>query len=299
MKSLTLLTILILMLGTGYIGFSILTFEPDTPQRYDLSIQTPESIDAIKGPSQEILSVQAEQKKADIISAMKKGISKYDESWIVAPTQAQTIKETLEGAIKLNKIPTYYPVSNFAGALQLNSLTYNVLQPVSGQMIEVSTSSETNDVSSITCETQKLGFLLGDTGDNNLSCDLPTNNRLRVHLTGPGNDTISVRGNALINAGTGNDTIKAGPEFTMVYVEPNFGQDTVNIDCNIGAIGSLNDPIEDLVPWKKGFIHYIVFDPRISRKDIKVSGNILSNTATGDKITLSKNCFNIVFTAVE
>lgn len=299
MKSLTLLTILILLLGTGYIGFSILTFEPDTPQRYDLSIQTPETLDEVKNKSQQILSVQEEQRKANIISSLKRGITLYDNSWMNAPVQAQTMKETLEAAIKISRIPVYYPVSSFLGIGASNFPSYNVLEPVSMLVSQVQDGAEEGTISSISCADADQGFILGDTGDNALSCNLTTNDKTRVFLSGPGNDSINVRGNAIINSGTGNDKIQSGPEFTMIYVEPNFGKDTINMDCGEAQIQLPNSPTSKTLPWSKPFSHFIVFDPRLSKRDITITGNTLKHNNTGDEITLSENCFNIIFTATE
>lgn len=296
MKSLTLLTILILLLGTGYIGFSILTFEPDTPQRYDLSIQTPETLE---DKSQQVLSVQAEQRKANIISSLKRGITLYDNGWMNAPVQAQTMKETLEAAIKISRIPVYYPVSNFSGISAPNFPSYNVLEPVSMLVSQVQEGAEEGTISSASCANADHGFILGDTGDNALSCNLATDDKTRVFLAGPGNDSISVRGNAIINSGTGNDEIISGPEFTMIYVEPNFGTDSINMDCSKAEIQPLNTPTSKTLPWSEPFSHYIVFDPRLSKKDITITGNTLKHNNTGDEITLSANCFNIIFTATE
>ncbi len=299
MRSLVLLTILILLCGAGYIGFSILTFEPETPQRYNLTVQITESTDSIGGGNQMIFSTEDRVKKDRMVRVLKEGILDSERAWGNAPEQLGTIHSIFMTTIKTGVLPVFYPVSNYSDPIISLPQEYKILKPVSSTTLQVSVNTGEDTISAIICGSQQAGFIFGDTGDNNLVCETSTETDVRFFLSGPGNDQVIVRGNAVIDGGVGDDKIQAGPELTMIYVSPNFGSDTIEMNCDESQI--VVDPQEVLksVPWDYNFIHFIVFDPRISKKDISVTGNVIEHKITGDKILMNQNCFNIVFASEE
>ncbi len=295
MRNLVLLTILILLAGAGYIGFSVLTFEPDIPQHYSLSLKTLGNTLDADNDDQGALSNQNEKIKDEIIVLLKGGISKYDKNWVNPPVQVTTISSTLTTSIKKGVLPVFYPTSNFSSSNLSSVQSYKPLIPVSPMIEQVSETLGEAVISEVRCSDPTSGFILGDTGDNMLACDQPTRTDVRFYMSGPGNDTIDARGNAIIDGGAGNDKIKSGPELTLIYVEPNFGLDSIQMSCDHSKISLTDQNMLDILPWNYEFVHFIIFDPRISKKDVSIIDNKIKHNVTGDQIVMNQNCFNIVF----
>ena len=81
----------------------------------------------------------------------------------------------------------------------------------------------------------------------------------------------------------------------MIYVEPNFGADTVEMDCSQSHLNLLDQATLGIVPWSHEYVHFIVFDSRISKEDVIISGNVIKHKITGDRMTFNENCFNVIF----
>ena len=294
MRAFALLTILIMLGGAGYIGFSVISFEPEELPRYNLSSTSNDS-DILDSNEQGALNVQAQHKRDLIVNTMTDGILKYDQGWIELPAQATTISSTIVASIKRGLLPIYYPVSNFQGMAIKAQQNYLTIELMSQDIAQVPDGAEEGALSTAQCASEKDGFILGDTGANILDCDKRTYARTRFYLSGPGNDQVNVRGNAIIDAGTGNDKITAGPEFTMIYVAPNFGSDIIKMDCSQSHLNLMDQTTLDIVPWSHEYVHFVVFDSRISKEDVIISDNVIKHKITGDRMTFNKNCFNVVF----
>ncbi|MGB1077141.1 MAG: hypothetical protein ACPG05_02455 [Bdellovibrionales bacterium] len=294
MRSFILLTVLILLGGFGYIGFSVLTYEAETPIRYDLT--PPSAEDEIAEKKALELSPEDQKRKDEIMSFLKTALDAYNTEWSAFPVQVSDVSLALLSAIQSNDLPTFYPISSHSNTPSVAE--YRTIMPVSAMIQQVPENMDEGVVSIAQCETGSEGFILGDTGRNTLSCKKPTREKFRLYFSGPGDDTINVRGNALINSGSGNDVIEVGPEFTMIYVEPNFGMDSIKMDCTkANEVASNSNPA--IPDWKYDFKHFLIFDSRIAKDDVSVSGTAIRHDVTGDQITLNENCLNIVFLSEE
>jgi len=295
MKSLVFLAILILTAGFAYIGFSVVTFEPEPPRRYNLTVQTDEvDLSGMKPP----LNVQEQKKKDSIVQFFRTAMREYESDWNNIPDQAQGVITAMKVAIMQGKLPAYYPVSSYFSTDILDvSRNYTILRPLSRASAVVSDTAQEDALSEATC-TEGEGFLIGDTGSNVLRCNRPTNESMRVYLSGPGDDQIMARGNALIDAGPGNDRIILGKELAIIYVSPNFGSDIVKVDCAPSPVIIREAvDIQRVIPWQHEYANMIVFDSQIAKKDITISDNTLTHNTSGDSIVINDNCFNVVFMA--
>ncbi len=299
MRSLIFLSALIILCGLGYIGFSMLTYEPETIRRYNVSNINNTNQEYTEEENRELSSTNQKKKDA-IIAILKPAIELYSTELSNTPSQVRSLSLSILNAIKQGSLPILYPLSNHEPSTQSISYwhEYTTINSVSREVSQVPETADDDKISLAECNSGNEGFLLGDTGKNKLSCTKDTGTNVRFFLGGPGSDIIEAKGNAIINGGSGNDAIIAGSEFTMIFVEPNFGTDTVDVDC-IKSKADIRDKNKNVIPWKYAFTHFIVFDSRVSKDNIVISDNSLEDTITGDKIVLRENCFNVVFLSEE
>ena len=288
MRSLVLLTILILLCGIGYIGFSVLTFEPEVSKNYSLELS--ENVNENILDDDLDLSEQEELRRDQIVTVLKSGIEKYNREWSSFPDQVESMSAPLIAAIKSGILPVLYPLTSSMGS----TMEYKALIPVSSDIAQVPENADVDAVSAAQCVNSLEGFVLGDTGRNELSCEEETRSFVRFYSAGPGDDIIKARGNSIINPGPGNDQIQSGPELTVIYLEPNFGVNNLVINCS-SSVANLTGPKKNLIPWSYEFTHFIVIDPKISKEDIEISTNALKHKVTGDQILFNQKCFNVVF----
>jgi hypothetical protein len=104
----------------------------------------------------------------------------------------------------------------------------------------------------------------------------------------------SLEGNAIINPGSGNDVITAGTGRLLLVLEDGWGNDTLTFSCQDAEVFPNDIPKDFPVPWVQKSINFIVLSPRINRADVEWNGNVLTNKTTGDTLSVSQNCFNVV-----
>ncbi len=296
MKNIVLSAVFIIILGFGYIGFSVVSFEPEPPRRFDLSAQQTYDIEQLKDDAQ--LTEEEVNQKERIVNLLKTTVSNYESVWQDAPMQAENFLEAFDSSVKNGSLPVFYPLSNATSGPTQSLLSYETLAPVSTVAANVPDNAEEGVVSEAKC-TGLEGYIVGDTGRNRLTCEASFGKEVVVHLAGPDDDQIYATGNSIIDAGSGNDAIQAGPEFTMIYVSPDFGKDILRIDC-LNAEPNLPDSktLKD-VPWTYDYVHFVVFAPQIAKETIEVSENTIRHVNGEDQIVFNEACFNVVFLSQE
>ena len=101
----------------------------------------------------------------------------------------------------------------------------------------------------------------------------------------------------IINAGPGNDIIDAGWGNDIVFFNYGWGEDQLRKTCTGAAYVPQNTARASTVRWSQdwSYKNFIVFGKDIRRDDIVAIGNKLVHRETGDSVTVSGNCFNLVF----
>ena len=101
-------------------------------------------------------------------------------------------------------------------------------------------------------------------------------------------------GNVIVDGGTGNDSLTLGPGRKIMIFSQAWGQDHITIDCTGAEIEKSKLPAF-AIPWNYDFSNFLVFGQGIQPEDLKFNGLEIEHVSSGDKITFSDYCFNIVF----
>jgi hypothetical protein len=140
-------------------------------------------------------------------------------------------------------------------------------------------------------------IMIGDMLANKFLCDpkLRPLDGDQIYLGGPGEDVIRhTMGNVIVDGGTGNDSLALGPGRKIMIFSQGWGKDRITLDC-AGAEVQKNQLPAFAIPWKYDFSNFLIFGQGIQPEDLKFNGLEIEHITSGDKVTFSDYCFNIVF----
>ncbi len=291
--------VLFILLAAGlYTAYGVITFEPAKPAPLVFKEPAPETLKALgiyadtkEAPGPALTEAQQAQ-TADAVKKISDAMTIYQDYTTRATPRLKTTIALLSAAIGSGKLPAYFlSLKDESHAARVFETLR--LDPNSVLAIE----SPQTSLKCVKGTSSSTGVLIGDDGPNTLACaeNDPTTGIDQIFLGGPGNDTIvDNSGNRIVNAGSGNDTITLGAGRSIVVLEDGWGQDSLNVDCKGAAIAQNEIPANFPVPWVSKFTNFIVLSPRIQADVVKWNGNVLTNTSTGDTLTVNENCFTLI-----
>jgi Ca2+-binding RTX toxin-like protein len=171
------------------------------------------------------------------------------------------------------------------------------------QMLSLNVTDMATDKSPLDCKGKDAaaGVVVGSSGQDVLSCGLnrditgKTFEKDVVFIGGPDNDKITDSvGNRIINGGTGDDSISVGAGRTLLVLDAAWGHDTVTMDCTGATVNEAEIQKGFPIPWVYKTTNFIVLGDGIDPKDVSWKDNVLTNTVTGDTLTVNQNCFTVV-----
>ncbi len=297
MRPILFLLAVILIALCAYTAYGLATFEAD--KHYEFVFAEPKLPPDIVGLSQQkeadpsLTPEMAKQTEA-AVTQMSQAVSLYQGYERTAPQQAASTFSIINSAVLNGKLPAYLlsATKNPTGVRAFESLTLNT-----GSTAVLDEKSKGSVINCATTATSVADILIGDAGDNNIKCDAPLGLTSvdRMFLGGPGDDMItSAVGNAIINAGSGNDIITVGDGRLVLILEDGWGNDTLTFSCKDAEVSPSQIPPGFPVPWVQKNVNFIVLSPRINPADIVWEGNVLTNNTTGDTLSVTQNCFNVV-----
>jgi hypothetical protein len=295
-QSLILLAVVLIAL-CGYTAYGLATFEADKP--YEFSFAEPKLPPDIVGMSKQkeadpTLTPEMAKQTEAAVSQMSQAVAMYQNYEKTAPQQAVSTFSIINSAILNGKLPAYL-LSSTKNTLNVRNFEMITLRPTQSSIIDDKTKGK-----SVTCRLGDSGYadiVIGDAGDNDVKCDAPRDaGQLdRMFLGGPGNDMItSSAGNVIVNAGSGNDVLTLGEGRVLLVLEDGWGNDTLTYACTNAAISPAEVPKDFPVPWVNKNTNFIILSPRINPSDVVWEGNVLTNKTTGDTLSVTQNCFNVV-----
>lgn len=283
----------------AYTAYGLATFEADKP--YEFTFAEPKLPPDIIGLSNRkevdpsLTPEMAKQTEA-AVSQMSQAVVLYQNYEKTAPQQAASTFSILNSAVLNAKLPAYLlsHSKDPTGVRTFDTITLDTAK--------MAVLDEKGTSKNVTCATggSIADIVIGDASDNDLKCDAPQSFTPldRMFLGGPGNDTISsAAGNVIINAGSGNDVISVGSGRLVMILEDGWGNDTLNFACSNADIMPSEIPRNFPVPWVHKYTNFIVLSPRINPADVVWEGLVLRNKMTGDTLSVSQNCFNVVGSA--
>ena len=293
MRLIVLLIIAILIGAGAYTAYGILTFETEKPaplvfQEPDVQSLIAQGIlpaDYSQNKNQTDLSPEQKQQANLAVQKISEAMTIYQGYANQAPARLKETINILNGAMGSGLMPAYF--LNVKDVLRPQRV-FDVLKfnPTAVQEAAGATPLECDSNTSV---------MLGDDAANKLNCTSTVSKGDQIFVGGPGGDAITdTLGDRIVNGGSGNDVITLGPGRSIIVLEENWGHDQVNIDCRGAAIDPSEIPPGFLVPWVSKFTNFIVLSPRISKDAVKWTGNVLTDTSTGDTLTVSENCFTLV-----
>lgn len=293
-QSITLLVIILIGLVL-YTVYGLVTYEPQraAPFVFAEPQLPPELVEMQKAEAADAtpLTAAQQQQASAAVAQISQAINLYQTYEKDAKPQALNTFESINTAVLNGKLPAYL-LSQSLDPQQLRSFELITLDP------KKNVSIQGTDVS-VNCQKDAALYdiVTGDNGDNRLECNAPASVVAldRVFLGGPGNDTIvSAFGNRIIDAGTGDDNITAGPGRTIILLDDAWGKDTLTVDCAQTTIQKDEIPANFPVPWTNEYTNFIVLSPSLNRADISWNGLVLTNKSTGDTLSVNQNCFNLI-----
>ena len=289
-----LLAALIIACGAVYVFFGMVSFEPD-PVR-PMAIQEEPEINIAEQSEIQAYDPQTQAALQTAIENLKVTIESYNNEWARLPDQTYSLSQIVLPLVKQNRLPALYP------NLSVTTSPFHLLVPINlraESFMEMAEPLAGTDFNSYNCASARTipSIFIGDSARNIIACNISSiGDQYRLFTTGPGDDVIETAGSpAIIDAGSGNDRIAAGPQQTILVFQDGFGRDTVAMDCS-RAPSSLKpfDPNWP-IPWRNNFTHFVVFGPLVPRDDIEVIGNVIRHKRTDDQIEFNNMCFNVVF----
>lgn len=286
--------ILAILISAGlYTAYGIMTFEPEKPTPLVFKEPDPQSLISLgilpadynakhmKTP----LTPEQKQQASLAVSKISQAMVIYQDYAKKAPPRLRETLTILNGAIGSGLMPAYF--LNVKDVLRPER-NFDILKfdPTSVQ--------EVSDSPVLSCDS-KTSVLIGNDGANTINCPSTNSKGDQIFLGGPGDDVISdTLGDRIVNGGSGNDAITLGPGRSIIVLEGNWGHDHVTADCSGAAVAPSEIPTGFPVPWISKFTNFIVLSPRISKESVRWDGNVLTDTSTGDTLTVNENCFTLV-----
>lgn len=295
MRNAIALLIVIVVALVAYTGYGLFTFEPQraAPFVFADPVLPPELLAEQQRAAADAIVMTPEQQAQTnaAIAQVSQAVTLYRSYEQGANAQAASTFAFLNTAVLNGQLPAY-----------LLSQGFDINRKRSFELITL----DPKNVQSIASPDQKLScerpgggafdILIGDGRNNTLECSAEAAGvHDRVFLGGPGNDTItSTTGNRIISAGTGDDTITVGPGRTIILLDDSWGKDTLTVSCTDAAVMKEEIPANFPVPWVHQYTNFIVLSPRMRLTDVAWSGTVLMNKVTGDTLSVSENCFNLI-----
>lgn len=281
--------IVILVTATLYTLYGITTFDPEKPAPLVFQEPTAEELRKlgvlIQNKPAPVLNSQQKEQAEKALAVISEAVSVYQGYQQASPLQLRDTISIITAAVGSGQLPAY-----FLGAKEPQS-AQRTLGMIKINPASALKASETEP--DLSCD-GAFTILYGDENHNTLQCQAPATQEDDVFLGGPGNDTITdTLGNRIVNAGPGNDTIELGQGRSIIVLEPDWGQDRVNIDCR-GATVEPSEIPTSLIPWTAKYSNFILVSSRIPDGALTWKDNVLTNTASGDTLTVNENCFNLV-----
>lgn len=303
-KAVTILIVIVAVAAT-FTLFELARFEADRPEPFVFNEpKLPEGTTAdqiVNAPveAEDDLTPEQKQQKAAAMSQLEAVLALYKGYEKEAPKQAVATISVLSQMVLEGKLPGQFLSVSGTGA---SARVFEALK-LSPQNAQIEEGTDTSSISTLSCldKTPPVAVLIGNESDNELACDLlgldpaarPIEDRLL--LGGPGNDRIQdTVGNRLINGGSGDDQINVGSGRTLIFLEAGWGKDTLTVDCVGAEISSGEIPQGSPIPWTYKYSNFIILGPGINPADVKWDGLALTNVSTGDTLSVTQNCFNVV-----
>lgn len=295
-QSLVLLAVVLIAL-CAYTAYGLATFESDQP--YDFTFAEPKLPPDIVGLSKQkevdpTLTPEMAKQTEAAVTQMSQALAVYQTYEKGAPQQAASTFSILNSAILNGKLPAYLLSSN-KPTPNTRAFEMITLQPTKSSGIDEK--SKGKMVNCLQGEGVTADILIGDASDNDIKCDAPRDFAVldRMFLGGPGNDMItSAAGNVIVNPGSGNDTLTLGEGRVLLVLEDGWGNDTLTYACKDSEVMPIEVPKGFPVPWVQKYTNFIILSPRINPADVVWEGNVLTNKTTGDTLSVTQNCFNVV-----
>lgn len=293
MRQSIILLIALIVAVVLYTAYGLMTFEPDPATPFTFAepapLADPAATTATATTTTGTPPADAQQTSA-AMTQMTQAITLYQSYEKEATPQAISTFSILNAAVFNGRLPAYL-ISQSLNSAQVRNFDLITLDPKKFTAIRSGDASLNCGVGAATFD-----IMVGDNGDNRIQCDGGTSTRDQMFLGGPGNDDlISDRGNRIINAGTGDDKITAGPGRTIIILDDAWGKDTLMIDCTASKINLQAElPQNFPIPWVQPYTNFILLSPRINPNDVEWNGLVLTNKTTGDTLSVSEKCFNLV-----
>lgn len=300
MKTIATLVILIVLAAVAYTAYGVASFEPQKPAALVFNEPSPETLKSLgiyeERPVTVELTPEQKKQKDQAINKITDAMKIYQGYGELAGQQLKGTISLLNSAMAAGRLPAYFlTVTN--GQNRARSYQTLSFDPANFKSVEAGQQN-------VTCAITDVGStdaLIGDDGNNAISCSLPDSikGKDQIFLGGPGDDVITDdSGNRIINAGTGNDTIKLGPGRTIIVLEDGWGQDNLTMNCTGGRIENSEIPSGFPIPWIAKTTNFIVLSPRINAASVEWQGNTLKST-NGDSLTINDNCFTLISAEAE
>lgn len=326
MRILTIVIVVVALLGAGYFYFNVSSYEPSTGTR--IPVLPEQNIDDLKVDTAEVAptSAPAIQDMATAKEMAHKAFETYTDYQRDLPKQAtQTINLLLRLMAK-GKLPIYFvdvkpegyeQQTPYFEPLKFDPFNIAHLRLTQGRAmcndVEGSSGGKVVDryvvaqgedgkntykcVDANCPANEYYDVMIGDILANKFLCEpkLKPLSGDRIFLGGPGDDAIKqTAGNAIVDGGTGNDNITLQNGRKIMVISQGWGQDSITLDCK-GAVVNKEALPPFPLPWNYDFTNFVVFGNGIRPEDLKFNGLEIEHIVTGDKVTFSEYCFNIVF----
>ena len=290
MRIIIIAIILILAAAGLYTAYGVLTFEAEKPRPLVFTEPTPESLQALgvlpkDDQTAVVLSTEQQQQTQKAVAKISDAITEYQKLQVGVPLRLKGTLETVNSAIASGRMPAYFLSTKDNNGIR----KYEILDYDTRQITEAPSSP-----ASLTCS-ESTSIFLGNDGNDSLTCANGGRPGDQIFIGGPGNDVISdAAGNRIINPGSGDDTITLGPGRTIIVLDEVWGHDTLTVDCTGADIQPGEAATDFPVPWVSPYMNFIVLNPRISKGVVQWNGNVLTNTESGDTLSISQNCFTLI-----
>ncbi|MFA7277204.1 MAG: hypothetical protein WC043_10435 [Pseudobdellovibrionaceae bacterium] len=292
MKQSIMLLALVIAGVLAYTLYGMFTFVPDEATNFTFSepVLPPEIAKQYAEEKTGSLSASEEKMKTAALASSQKALEIYQSYQDNAPKQAADSIAVLNKYIVEWAFPAYVLSYTLNGAGQRG---FEMLQINPGNFSKVENERYTL---SCTAKTPPSDVMIGTDSADTLECAIQgaATTQDRMILGGPGNDKITdALGKRIINGGSGDDIIAVGEGRTIILLENGWGKDQVSLDCNGAKVETSQIP-EFEIPWSLPYANFIVLSPQIDLTSLEWQGNMLINKATGDSLTVSENCFNLI-----
>jgi hypothetical protein len=331
MRILSIILIAAVVLGAGYFYLNTTSYEPSTgtkiqtlpEQKVDDLVAANKARNA--DPS-DAVTVEYTAAIANARAVATAAFETYDIYQRDLPKQARESIVLLMRLMSKGRLPTHFVSVNQSGYEQenlvfetlsldpFNSVNLRLTQgramcdDVEGSSKEAITTRynvvrDDSGKASYVCTDQNCpkheyyDVMVGDMLANKFLCDpnLKPLSGDKIYLGGPGDDVIRhTMGNVIVDGGTGNDSLALGPGRKIMIFSQGWGKDRITLDCT-GAEVQKNQLPAFAIPWNYDFSNFLIFGPGIQPEDLKFNGLEIEHITSGDKITFSDYCFNIVF----